>query len=92
MRNTISEAVLNTHALITLLQAHAEADPKSCQTDEWKALLAAVDQLACCTGLLAKACQTEMEVPLPTDDVLLDKGVLPDHYAKELREAIEARP
>jgi hypothetical protein len=41
--------------------------------------------------LLAKVCQTEMEVPFPTDDCLLDKGVLPEWYAKELRLAIEAR-
>ena len=44
MRNTVSEAALNVQTLTTILQANADANPDSCQTDEWKALLAAVSQ------------------------------------------------
>ena len=92
MRNTVSEAALNVQALTTILQANADANPDSCQTDEWKALLAAVSQLSVCTGMLAAACQTMTGVPMPIDDRLLDSGVLAPRYAVELQKAMEARP
>lgn len=33
-----------------------------------------------------------MKVPLTMEDRLLNKGVLPDFYAKELRIALESQP